>query len=184
MTNVNVVNERKPGSDFGIKRTVTVSFNTSSYYNLLDPVSLKNGETLIEPTALERMHCELVGWYVDRDLRKQFDFKTPIVEDMVLYAKWKYVAPMHIVTFCSYDESIDVMVEHGQPVKKPRDPVRRGYTFGGWYLADVADEVYYYLFDIPVVDNVIMWANWIEVEHPIGPIRPIDPIGPKQPIKE
>ena len=178
MANGSEINERKLGSDFGMKRKVTVKFNTSSYYNLLDPVTLISGETLIEPTALERMHCELAGWYVDRDLKKQFDFKIPIVEDMVLYAKWKYVAPMHLVSFCSYDETTDVMAEHGQPVKRPRDPVRRGYTFGGWYLADVPDEEYYYLFDTPVIDNMIMWANWIEQERPKDPIGPIGPIRP------
>jgi len=39
----------------------------------------------------------------------------------------------------------------------------------------VADEAFYYLFDTPVTQNLIMWAVWNEQGHPIKPIHPVLP---------
>ena len=176
MSDERAVKVGKIDLDFGLKRTCTVAFNTCTSPTLLDPVPVRYGDTVMKPSEIERINCELVGWYVDRNLKKAYDFDTPVVEDIVLYAKWKFVPPQHMVSFCDYQDTTDVMADHGQPVKRPPDPIRRGYNFLGWYIIDVPEEVYYYIFDTPVVQSLTMWAMWEEQGRPaLDPVRPISP---------
>jgi uncharacterized repeat protein (TIGR02543 family) len=122
--------------------------------------------------------CELVDWYVDRDFRKRYEFNLPVTTDFILYAKWRFVQQQHEVYFCYSDRDTEVeLVDHGQRLKRPPDPKRKGYDFFGWYLADGPDEDFYYLFDNPVTQNIRLWATWTE-QRPIGGSGPIDPIRP------
>ena len=154
------------------KRAHTVSFNTSTPSTLIDPIRVMHGN-IFERIGVERPFCEVDAWYVDRNLKKEYDFSQPVVEDLVLYARWRYEQPMYIVSFCG-DQTIDEFVKQGDTVKRPPDPVKRGYNFLGWYLTDVPDEAFYYIFDTPVVSNFALFPMWEELTKPIdGPIRPI-----------
>ena len=163
-------------SDISPKRMFTVAFNTCTYPNAVEPVDVRAGATVAKPEGLEKPSCEFVDWYVDRDLRRPYDFNTPVMADMVLYAKWKFIQGQHEIYFCdypAYPDTTTVVVEHGQPLKKPRDPEKKGYTFIGWYLTDVPNEAFYYLFDTPVTQSLSLFPMYSESERPEIPIRPI-----------
>jgi len=62
----------------------------------------------------------------------------------------------HTVQFVSNGEVLNtVEVEDGQPVAKPENPTREGYTFKGWQL-NGAD----YDFDTPVTEDITLVAAW------------------------
>ncbi len=64
-----------------------------------------------------------------------------------------------------------------QPVTKPADPTKDGYTFAGWFTSKdggltLSDEEYD--FDTPVTEDMTLYAKWVEEKTPVGP----DPSGP------
>ena len=64
----------------------------------------------------------------------------------------------------------DIVVEDGKIVQRPSDPVRDGYTFGGWY-ADEACTVPFD-FDAPVKGDLTLYAKWTKNEDPVEPDDP------------
>jgi uncharacterized repeat protein (TIGR02543 family) len=156
------------------KITCTVSFNTSTPQLYLPPITIIYGTSIPKPRVITRTDCELVDWYVDRDLKKPYNFASRVVADIVLYAKWKFVPYQHEVYFCTNESSDPVLVEHGQAVKRPHDPKREGYVFLGWYLTDGPDETCYYIFDNPVTQGFVLFALWKEWKEKTPPLN--DPI--------
>lgn len=78
------------------------------------------------------------GWYTDSNLTHYYNFNTPVVKDIVLYAKWinnNTCVKKYTVSFDSnggnYIENVEVI--EGKMVTRPSNPVRSGYIFKGWY---------------------------------------------------
>jgi len=46
-------------------------------------------------------------------------------------------------------------IEYGNPVVRPADPTKEGYTFAGWYLDEML-----YDFTTPVTDDITLTAKW------------------------
>lgn len=78
--------------------------------------------------------------------------ETTIPEDAVYY-----------VTFVTNGGSaIDpVMVERGDVVAQPEDPVREGYRLLAWYVDEELDIVYD--FDTPVTSDITLYAAWEQI---------------------
>ncbi len=128
-------------------------------------VTVNDGDTINTPVILPQDGYEFEGWYTDEEYTMQFDFDTPITEDITLYAKWteEQVQPeVHTVTFI--DELTGrpdkIPVKHGEKISNPPTPEQDGWIFEGWY----ADENYTALFDFntPVTQNVKLYAKWTE----------------------
>ena len=66
----------------------TVTFNTNGG-STINPIT-QNYNTIIskpnDPTALCK---KFVGWYVDKDLTKEYDFNSRLTQNITLYAKWE-----------------------------------------------------------------------------------------------
>ena len=69
-------------------RTFTVRFNTNCDI-VVAPVVVNYEDLVEEPERLTRDGYEFVGWYEDDTLNVEFDFNTPITDDLELYAKWE-----------------------------------------------------------------------------------------------
>ena len=102
------------------------------------------------------------GWYTEKDLF--WDFNIPITRDLTLYADWKpRDGDKWGVTFVYNDGVTDekiVDVTDGDPVPKPGDPLRTGFTFTGWYSdyrLTVGSE---WDFDTPVTGDMFLYAGW------------------------
>lgn len=65
----------------------TVTFDTNGGSSL-DEVTVFDGETVVEPTTPSKDGYSFYGWYSDSTFNIPFDFSTPIVGDITLYAKW------------------------------------------------------------------------------------------------
>jgi len=139
------------------KRICTVTF-CPSIYSGGGSVIVKAGQTVERPKEICYPDCELVDWYIDRDLNKPYDFSMPVLSDLNLYAKWVFSAPTHEVCF---EDMPPVIVKHGSTVERPRDPKRDGYTFLGWYiLAEIPIEDRLFLFNTPITQDINLNAVW------------------------
>lgn len=68
----------------------TVRFNANGHGSAPASQQVKHGQTAANPAKPTAKNWRFGGWYTSKDCKKdeKWDFKTPVTEDMVLYAKW------------------------------------------------------------------------------------------------
>lgn len=54
----------------------------------IEPVNVKNSETIKLPSEPTKADATFIGWYTDEELTQEFDPSTPITSNITLYAKW------------------------------------------------------------------------------------------------
>ena len=69
-----------------IKYTVTFDSQGGSS---VSPVQVKRGLTVQEPDAPSKKYQSFTGWYTEQELTNLFDFSTPILRDLTLFAGWQ-----------------------------------------------------------------------------------------------
>lgn len=130
-----------------------------------------------DPATYEREGWEIEGWYTDAAYTTPYDFTTPVMGDLTLYAKWVEVeepgtdpsdpdpedpvATTHKVTFddcLASTTNAVVEVEDGKTVARPTDPVCEGYTFEGWYSDTALTQAWD--FSAPVTEDMTLWGKW------------------------
>lgn len=95
-------------------------------------ITVKEGETVARPDTPEKEGYTFLGWYLGA---AEFDFATPIVEDITLKAKWEAIpVPTYTVTFLGHDGTVlsTQTVSEGKSATAPEAPSREGYLFEGW----------------------------------------------------
>jgi len=144
--------------------------------------TVTHGETATKPTNPTREGYTFDGWYSDdvTFLNKsvfettvtnvtfldEWDFATPIIEDMTLYAKW-IINQFTLVFECNGGTSVDSQtVTYGESATKPTDPTRENYTFDDWYVDNetFADK---WDFATTITVDMILYAKWIKSEHTV-----------------
>ena len=60
--------------------------------------SVAYGDTAMEPADPTKAGSIFGGWFIDEDLTEEFDFSTPISEDLLLFAKWDQVVKYTVVS--------------------------------------------------------------------------------------
>ena len=72
--------------------TPTVTFDSNGGSDV-KPATVKNGKTISAPAAPTRKGYRFVGWYeeVSENEYKLFDFSTPIMDNIILYAQWEEI---------------------------------------------------------------------------------------------
>ena len=96
----------------------------------------------------------------DVKMKVSFDFKSDAMGDQNTYT----------VALNLDHGGLDVqIVAEGDKAIKPKDPVRRGYVFDGWYyypdLTMIEDCVDLYPFDKPVTHNINLIGKWKKTEE-------------------
>ena len=102
------------------------------------------------------------GWYRESYLKTKWDFEQDIVtRSTTLFAKWTQV---QTVTFDSRGGSPVNSQETapGGKVKKPADPSREGYVFGGWYQ-DSACQTPWNFSTGKVNQSLTLYAKWTQL---------------------
>ena len=74
---------------------------------------------------------EFTGWYVDEGCTEEYDWSTPVTQDIVLYAGWD--VPEYRVVFVSDGNVVAEAVCKGG-VRYPPEPSKDGFEFTGWYM--------------------------------------------------
>ncbi|MCR5308488.1 MAG: InlB B-repeat-containing protein [Bacilli bacterium] len=167
-------NDNNNGSDvvtpvepIKVEKTFTVTFVSNGGSNV-DPIKVKESETLNKPTDPTRNGYEFAGWYINSSLTTPMTFGTKIIQDITLYAKWNELETPpslreYTVTFVTNGGSsiTPVDVKEGYKLTKPADPSRQGYTFKGWFKdVNLTTPMN---FDNPISSELTLYAKWEKI---------------------
>ena len=65
----------------------------------VSPVTVRKGQTIDEPEPPTKDYCDFTGWFKEPGLFNEFDFNSPILNNMTLYAGWsERVAQVNLKT--------------------------------------------------------------------------------------
>ena len=150
----------------------TVSFNSNGGSSVASQ-TVNAGEKVTKPTDPTKANSIFAGWYCDAALTEAYDFNTPVLSNITLYAKWTAESGTFTVTFNSNGGSAvpSQVVKAGEKAVKPANPTKSGCTFSGWY-SDAALTTQYN-FNSAVTANVTLYAKWTTSSGggggPVGP---------------
>lgn len=95
---------------------------------------------------------------------KNYDFSSSVTTDLTLTAKWIEISQDSETFVVKFDSDggttiPNQVIEKGNNVEQPSDPIKEGYEFKGWTLNDEL-----YNFDIIVEENLELKATWEKIE--------------------
>lgn len=91
----------------------TVTFNSMNG-SKVDPVKVVSGKKVTKPADPTRDGRAFLGWYKDKNLKEKFDFDTPIIKAITLYAKWEM--PENALTLTVTNADLDVICERNSQI--------------------------------------------------------------------
>jgi len=135
--------------------TYTITFIENGGSDVTD-ITQDYGTTLIIPVPVKTYHV-FDGWFTDVDLTVPFTHVNMPLGGATLYAK--YTQNEYTLTW--HDGSMTPLVQVyglGQSITPPSDPIKVGYTFGGWFK----DQLHLEPFDITVMtaNDINAYAKW------------------------
>ena len=147
------------------KINYTVNFGDSG----VSSVTVVNGKTVDKPEDPIKENKVFLGWYADQAFTTPFDFETTVIKaNVTIYAKWA----VKVAGVPDYNVSFDLGYDGAElPAKTTisgklyglEDPVREGYTFGGWFISMYEDgEKLSYAYDADTVfkADTTLYAVW------------------------
>ncbi len=139
----------------GDDQTFTVTFETFGG-SVVVGQAVKKGERASNSTTPTKRGYVFLGWYEDIDCTVEFNFNTPIEDDIVIYAKWQVIRVT--VTFVQGTMTQQRVLDYGQAIAAPETPVREGYTFAGWYTDE--ELLLRYDFDTKITGDLVLYAKF------------------------
>ena len=127
------------------------------------------GSQFEDPGIPERTGYTYTGWYTDGTYSVLWDFEEDFVDgDTTIYAGWS--PNSYTVTFdgAGGGPVPDKMtLIYGSLIPKPEDPVREGYTFGGWKPSGGVKSDTAWNFETDTMpEDLTLTAIWTKVEEP------------------
>ena len=74
-------------------KTFTVTFDANGHGSAPDAQSVQRGKTAEKPDDLTEKGWVFGGWYSDKECTKEYDFSTPVGDDITVFAKWTEKVP-------------------------------------------------------------------------------------------
>jgi uncharacterized repeat protein (TIGR02543 family) len=132
-----------------------VTFNSDGGTSVASQ-NVKEGEKVTRPSDPTLENAEFVGWFITGET-EEYDFNTPVTSNIELTAKWNY---SYSVTFVvNGGTSVETqIVKEGEKATRPSDPIKEGYSFGGWYLSNQYLEEFD--FETTITMNYELFAKW------------------------
>ena len=133
-------------------------------------VTVSHGTAMTRPAdpAYPDGTMRFMGWFVDSQCTKAFDFASPINANIDLYAKWQ--ASKAIITFdLNYAGSAapsTVIVDLDEPIEAPASPTREHFSFLGWFDRRVDGNLFD--FATPITGDMTLYAHWEESEFSVS----------------
>ena len=82
-----VRNSENNEENHGDKEMVRVDFDTRAEKGI-DPVEIEKGSKVSKPKDPTQDDLLFVGWYTDENCEHEYDFNTPVNDNLILFAKW------------------------------------------------------------------------------------------------
>ena len=149
----------------------TIVFDANGGEGTMDSMQMEYGEQKnLSLNEFEYEGFNFTGWNTSEDGTGTKYADGALVSNLTtengatvtLYAQWdEEPVTTHDVTFdLGYEGagSSTTTVKDGDPVLRPEDPTRDGYTFSGWYLDGES-----YDFSTPVTGPIILVAQWEKI---------------------
>ena len=119
----------------------TVSFDVNGHGTAPDAQIVASGQKATAPTpAPTATGYTFGGWYKESECENEFDFKTPITEDITLYAKWTAIqTTITLNANGGSGNTTSVAATYDSSTLNPSsitNPTKTGHTFGGWYSGE------------------------------------------------
>ena len=136
--------------DEEVSVTLHYSDYTQTYY-------AKKGSTINPAYLPDTEYYTVTKWCTDKNLQTPVDTG----ETITLTQDTDFYAATFKVSFSTGEDTISVedqAVTYPAAVTRPKDPTRRGYTFGGWYTDEACTNAYD--FTMPVTKDMILYAKW------------------------
>ena len=138
-----------------------VKFENTTYEEVL----VESGTKLEKPNDPVKEGYIFIGWFIDSNFTKEYDFNDLVINDLILYPKFEKENKEYNVKFenTMYEEAI---VKLGEKLEKPNDPIKEGYIFIGWFVdCNYTKE---YDFNDLVTSDLILYALFSEIPSPIS----------------
>lgn len=140
-----------------VESSHTVIFVTNGDTQI-EPQTVADGGFATKPDNPSKTGHAFDKWYSDEDLQTEYDFETPVTEDLTLYGSW--TKEQYTVSFNSLGGSeVDPQtVSYNEVVIRPEDPTYEGRDFVNWFPTERATEAYD--FRTPVTGNMTLFGRW------------------------
>lgn len=121
------------------------------------------GSKVTRPTNPVKSGYKFVKWQLNG---KDFNFDTPINDNITLKAVWEKEKPKYTVRFNSDDnkEITTQTVEEGSKATKPTDPTKDGYRFVDWLYNHQQFD-----FETPITQDIVLTARFERINGDIMP---------------
>ena len=146
-------------SDYAKKAFCYVTFESSGGSKVAAQMADYGGK-IQKPSAPSKANFDFAGWYKDPALKNAWIFETnTIAADTTLYAKW--TPKIYTVKFSTNKGGTipEQKIPYGGKAVKPRDPVRVGCTFAGWYKDSLFKTAWSFTSNT-VTGNTTLYAKW------------------------
>lgn len=146
---------------------------------LIPSQSVENGKVATKVSDPNLNGHIFEGWYTDNSFASLYDFSSPVLNDVTVYAKWSPNVPantvLHKFIFDSNGGSLvpSQNVKHNDLAKVGSTPVRENFEFGGWYTDNTFTTLYD--FSSPVVKDTTVYAKWDDKEVENPNVKPLPP---------
>lgn len=141
----------------------TVTFDSNGGTTVAN-ASIDYGEKVSRPSDPNKTGYTFDNWYTDVACTQEYHFDTELVtSSFTLYAKWN--ANNCTVTFKYDNGTADTVetVKYDDKVVKPNDPIKTGYSFGGWNVQDGGA----YDFGSAVTSDITLVAQWTKNQYTV-----------------
>lgn len=137
-----------------------VTFDSNGGTNI-EEQTLKKGETAIKPIDPIKENNLFIGWQLNNEI---YDFSLPVESNLTLKAQWKEIEEdieYLTVVFDSDGGSTiaNQIIEKGDVILKPQDPLKDGYSFDYWSLNNQEFD-----FTSKVEENIVLVAKWVKTK--------------------
>ena len=142
--------------NFKVEKTdiYNVTFDTNGGSDSPSPQRIFGGQNATKPENPTKEGYIFAGWQYNGS---DFDFKTPISDNITLTAQWK-LAYKVIFDSNGGSEVTSQVIENGKKASYPVRPKREGYVFKGWRLSGSDSNFDFY--NTPITDTITLTAQW------------------------
>lgn len=129
--------------------------------------------TEVTVTAKADKGYTFAGWYdavTEKNVSDKAEYTFKVTENTALrayFTKNNDPEETHTVTLIVGDNETTQTVKDGDTAEKPKDPVKVGYKFIGWYVGDKE-----YDFSAPVMSDLVIEARFEKIDTPVDPGKP------------
>ncbi|MDO9491993.1 InlB B-repeat-containing protein [Acetobacterium sp.] len=145
---------------------LTVTFDSQGG-SLIGLIHTDYGTMISKPNDPHKPGFTFKGWYQEAACNTVWTFVSDRVNsDLTLFAKWD--VNLYTVTFDSQGGSavLDQKAQNESVTSKPADPLRSGYSFGGWFKEDSGTTPWDFTVE-KVTRDMTLFALWTTDEAAI-----------------